>query len=188
MGHAYKLLFIFRPFIWFLVAMLVVAFGRCFLKKLLNGIAIFLFLLSIGGSYVLIDLINKVADPYYFATTDEWSQVIVGSVTLTCFLISALGYFLIAQTVEGKDGKVSKHANLLKGIVSWMFACMIPFAVMGYCLPFFLLDSIAGIIVGAIGEVLGFSLLVFIVCKKITGKNGKDKNGQEEQIEQNDAT
>lgn len=163
MGHAYKLLYIFRPIVWMLVAALVVLFGKAFLKKLLNAIAIFLFAIGIIGGVYMISYFQKVLDPYYFATADEWSQCIVGSVTVICFLMCAVAYLLVGQTVDKENGKETKHKKLKQNIAGGLFTLVLPVAVMGYCLPFFFLDSVAGIIVGIIGEIIGLLILVAII-------------------------
>ena len=49
MEHAYKLLFIFRPVVWALIAALVVMFGNAFFKKLINAVVVFLFVIGISG-------------------------------------------------------------------------------------------------------------------------------------------
>lgn len=169
MEHAYKLLFIFRPLVWAMIGCLVVALGNRFLKRLLNLISIFLFVISIGGAWVMSGYYERVADPYYEATADDWTKCIVGSVTLICFMVFAFGYMMMARGVDTGDGKAREPGRLASKLVGWMMLLMVPFAIMGYCLPFFLLDSIAGIIVGVIGECVG----VLVAIKLIRSPNKK---------------
>ena len=117
MGHAYKLLFIFRPIIWALIAALVVMFGNAFFKKLLNVVVVFLFVIGIAGGIFMSNYIMEVMDPFYFATSDDYTKCIVGSVTVICILICAVAYLLLSQTIDTGNGKEIKHKDLIQGIV-----------------------------------------------------------------------
>lgn len=163
MGHSYKILYLLRPFIWFLVAGLVATFGNLFLKRLLNGVAIFLFILGIGGVYLMTGMIQQVMDPFYFATVEEYMNCIVGSVTTVVFLVGAIGYFLTASVVKTEEGKESKYAQLKQKIAGYLMALLLPFAIMGYTLPFFLLDSIIAKCIGVIGQIGGIALAIVII-------------------------
>ncbi len=168
--------------------MMVAAFGRRFLKGLLNIIAIFLFIISIGGCYFIDQQIKKIMDPFSFATSDDWTLCIVGTVTVICFLVCATSYMLVAREVrpEGEEGHEEKEDGViiqfLQKVCGVMLVFMLPFAVMGYCLPFFLLDSIAGIVVGVIGEGAGLALAVAIV-RSVRKSKKKEKVELETQEE-----
>ncbi|MCQ2515505.1 MAG: hypothetical protein MJ094_01415 [Saccharofermentans sp.] len=177
MGAVHFIVALFRPIVWALVAMLVVSFGMRFLKRLLSGISIFLLILSIGGAWLMNNMLTEALDQRYL-TSDEISQLIVGNVTVIAFMVCSVGYMLAAMSV-GKDGKPSKHAKVFGNITGWMFILLIPFAVMGYSLPFFFLDSVAGIVVGIIGEVGGLILGVTVVRREI--KREKKKKLEEQQ-------
>lgn len=165
MGHAYKLLFVFRPLVWMLVAMLVAAFGRVFFKRLVNVIAIFLLILGICGAVYMTKSIQYCLDPFNFPTTDDWMLCIVGSVTTLFFLTGALGYMLFGRLVDDEDEKASKHRELFGKIIGWMLALSLPLAIMGYSIPFFLLDNVVAYIVGILGELGGIVLMVIIIKK-----------------------
>lgn len=175
MGAVHFLVALFRPLVWGLVALVIVSFGARFLKRLLSGISIFLLVLSIGGAWLMNNMLSEALDKRYLSS-DEISQLIVGNVTVIAFLVCSVGYMLAAMSV-GKDGKPSKHAKVFGAITGWMFILLIPFAVMGYSLPFFFLDSVAGIVVGILGEIGGVVLGVTVVRREI--KREKKKKSEE---------
>ena len=104
-------------------------------------------------------------DPFNFSTRDDYVNCIVGSVTVICIMICGVAYLLIAQTIDTGDGRPIKHKELKEKIAGRLFGLVLPFAVMGYCLPFFFLDSVAGIVVGVIGEIVGVLILIAIMRK-----------------------
>lgn len=174
MEHAYKLLFIFRPLVWALIGCLVVALGNRFLKRLLNLISIFLFVISIGGAWVMSGYYEKVADPFCEATVDDWTMCIIGSVTLICFMVFAFGYMMMARGVDTGDGWHKEPNKIVATIVGWMITFIFPFAIMGYCLPFFLLEEPAGKVVGAIGECVGIGIAIAIIRKPSRKKDAPE--------------
>lgn len=184
MDIAHLLVTLLRPVVWGLVAIMVVAFGKVFLKRLFNIIAIFLFLISLGGAYYVGHEMTRLLDPYSFATNDDWTLCIVGTVSVICFMLAAVGYMLFAQTIDAGDGKVSKHSDLLRKIVAWMVLLIFPFAIMGYSLPFFLLDSVAGFIVGVIAESIGVIIIIVITIVAIVWKK-KPNSSKVNQSENN---
>ena len=76
MGAVHFLVALFRPLVWGLVALLIVSFGARFLKRLLSGISIFLLVLSIGGAWLMNNMLSEAMDKRYLSS-DEISQLIV---------------------------------------------------------------------------------------------------------------
>lgn len=149
---------ILRPVMLFLAATIVYKFGQSAFKKMLNGVVIFLTVIALLGCYMIFNLSQKVLDPYYFATYDDISQLIVGTVMVTFLLLIALGYFFVANNTQ---------SNFAKHFVILGFQLLPCLAFMGFSIPLCLLEQIAGKIIGFTIEIIALLVAIRIVRKYI---------------------
>lgn len=170
MMYGYQLVLLIQPVVWFLLAVMSVLFFITLFRRKLHVVTIFLGLLSVACIFVVDDCLKKVKESYYLATSDDMTLCIVGSVTLSCFMICEIAFLISSQWDDEKEGKESKWKHFAYTLTEWMLVFLLPFAIMGYSLPFFFLDSIAGMIVGILGELVGIFVLVKLIQKKIKGK------------------
>lgn len=184
MWRAYKILYIFRPLVWAFFIFLIGVFGMRFKKKLLNGISIFLALLSLGGVYLTTTLINDVIDAGRHADTEQIMQCIVGSFMTMFFIIFSIGYMLAAKTVKTGDGKdiSDKSRSTIQIILGCGAYYIAPLAFFVFSIPLLLLEEVAGKIVGGLIMAIAFFVMVMItknvVIPHVKEEKRKIANGE----------
>lgn len=175
------LLVLLRPLVIGIVVILVGVFGRKFLKRLLNGVSIFLGIITAGGIYISVKAVSNLIEYGSYASSDDIAKAIVAVIMTICMLFCTVLYGFLAVSSDKKSAeekKESKAWKLVQKILSKGIEFLFPFCLMGFSLPFFFMEEPAGKVVGTIIEVIGVFICVLIARRNSRKKNEETENKQ----------
>lgn len=175
------LLVLLRPLVIGIVVILVGIFGRKFLKRLLNGVSIFLGIITAGGIYISVKAVSNLIEYGSYASSDDIAKAIIAVIMTACFLFFTVLYGFLAmtsdeKTTEGEKG--SKARKIVQKILNTVLEFLFPLCLMGFSLPFFFMEEPAGKVVGTIIEAIGIFICVLIARKNLRKKNEEKENIQ----------
>lgn len=182
MEFSYKLLYLLRPVIWGLFAILIGVYGNRFFKKLLTIITVFLAIMSVAGAALSTHLISHVLTAYNMGEYVERYDLVlcyVGVTMTILILICSIGYGLMASTVDAGDGKAAKNVLKRKEIVETMKLLPIPVSIIVFSVVFFTLEEVAGKVAGVVFQLVGWIWLICVI-KYVKNKNADKASNDKE--------
>jgi len=166
LDHSYKILYLLRPVVWGLFAMLIAVYGNRFYKKLLTAVSVFLGIMSAAGVALSMHFISAVIRAYDYGEYISDNDLIycyVSVVMTILLIIASIGYGLMAGIINPKEGVTPEIVEKREKIIAVLKLLPIPVSLILFSVPLFLLDEFAGKIIGVVLELIGWFWLISVV-------------------------